>query len=106
MANQSTTLERTEAATRSNESSAPSLRSSSPEVSDVAELCQQKLSRSPYIALRYLICHFHEGMLTVRGTVPTFYTKQMAYITIRDVPGVERIVDQVEVVASDYTSDA
>ena len=65
--------------------------------SDVAELCQQNLSRSPYLALRYLDCHVYEGILTLSGTVPTYHTKQMAYVALRDVPGVKSIVDHIEV---------
>ena len=76
-------------------------RNSPPATCVVAEECQQMLSRSPYTALRGLVCQFHEGALTLRGTVPTYHTKQMAYATLRNVPGVVRFVDCIEVAQAD-----
>jgi len=66
-------------------------------VDAVAALCQQKLNASHYADLRQVVCHFHEGMLTMRGTVSTYYMKQLAYAAVRDVPGAESIVDRIEV---------
>jgi osmotically-inducible protein OsmY len=66
--------------------------------SDPANLAQAKLKASPYLALRTLTCDSHEGVLAVRGQVPTFFLKQMAQSAVRDVPGVEEINNQVLVV--------
>ncbi len=65
--------------------------------SDPAELAQAKLTASPYLALRTLTCDSHEGVLAIRGRVPTFYLKQMAQTAVRDVPGVEEINNQIQV---------
>ena len=106
MASQPSTPQRIGAPSLPTAPSLPSLKRDPLEVLSVAEQCQRKLAKSPYIALRYLVCRFHEGLLTLRGTVPTYHTKQMAYVTVRDVPGVERVVDRIEVVYGGFRSDA
>jgi len=60
-------------------------------------------------------CHFRgrvdgfqfehqEGILTVRGRVPTFYLKQLLQTVLKRVDGVERINNQVDVVCCDGLS--
>jgi osmotically-inducible protein OsmY len=66
--------------------------------SNAAELAQAKLASSPYWSLRALSCDDHEGVLALRGQVPTYYLKQLAQTVVRDVPGVEVINNQVLVV--------
>jgi len=39
-------------------------------------------------------------VLTVRGCVSTFHERQMAWITLCDLAGIEEFVDRVEVVES------
>jgi hypothetical protein len=65
---------------------------------NAAELAQAKLANSPYLPLRNLRCDDHEGVLAVRGQVPTYYLKQLAQTVVRDIPGVEVINNQVLVV--------
>lgn len=71
-----------------------------PRPADLCRLCQQKLRKSSYPSVRQVVCQLHEGLLTLRGTVPTYYEKQMAGVTIGNVPGVERFLNRIEV-ASD-----
>lgn len=59
---------------------------------------QTLLSQSPYLPLRLLRCDFHEGVLAVRGRVPTFYLKQLAQTVVSRVPGVEQVANRVEVI--------
>lgn len=56
------------------------------------------LQGSRYLPLRDLHCDFHEGVLTIRGKVPTFYLKQLAQTVVRSVVHVEEINNHVEVV--------
>ncbi len=63
-----------------------------------ADLAQSKLAVSPYLPLRTLTCDSHEGVLALRGQVDTYYLKQMAQTLVRDVPGVEEVNNQVQVV--------
>lgn len=41
-----------------------------------------------------------DSVLTVRGSVPSFYLKQLLQTTLRGVEGVSRVDNQVEVVCS------
>lgn len=63
----------------------------------IADLATRRLQQSPHRALHTLTCHYHEGMLTLRGRLPTFYTKQVAFAEVLKVDGVEMIVDRIEV---------
>ena len=40
-----------------------------------------------------------DGVLVVRGTVPSFYLKQILQNTLKDLPGVRRIENRVVVVS-------
>lgn len=44
-------------------------------------------------------CCFRERCLCLAGTVPSFYLKQLAQETLRDMPGVERIENRIAVVS-------
>ena len=55
-------------------------------------LCRKQLRESPYAALRELECDFRDGVLTLRGVVPTFHTKQVAYAMLLQVNGVYELV--------------
>lgn len=63
----------------------------------VARRAQERLHGSSFVAVRGLTCDVHEGMLTLRGRLPNFYTKQMALSLLTDLEGVEEITDRVEV---------
>lgn len=56
------------------------------------------LAASPYLPLRTLTCYVHEGVLTLRGRVPTFYCKQLAQSLVSALEGVEEVNNQLEVV--------
>ncbi len=71
-----------------------SLQSNSSRIVDEAH---RRLIESPYFALRNLRCDYREGVLTVRGRVPTFYARQVALQTLRKVDAVEQLVDRIEV---------
>jgi len=66
----------------------------------IVQRARLRLLLSPYPALRRLDCYYHEGVLTVRGCVSTFHERQMAWITLCDLAGIEEFVDRVEVVES------
>jgi hypothetical protein len=52
---------------------------------------------SPYLAIRFLNCQFHQGVLTITGVLPSFYLKQIAQKAVSGIDGVERIEDLVQV---------
>jgi len=65
---------------------------------DVAVAAEQRLRQSWYQPLWTITCHYHEGMVFLRGRVNSYYLKQLAQETIRNVAGVEQIVNEIEVV--------
>ena len=64
---------------------------------DVAEAAGQRLKESGYHELWTITCHYHEGMVFLRGRVNSYYQKQLAQETIRNVAGVEQIFNEIEV---------
>ena len=60
---------------------------------------RRRLETSMYVALRSIEVCLEEGNLYLRGTVPTFYTKQVMLSLAEDLStaGVVRIVDETRV---------
>jgi osmotically-inducible protein OsmY len=49
--------------------------------------------------LHLISCEFHEGVLTLRGRVSTFYLKQVAQEMIRRLDGAGEVNNRLEVAA-------
>jgi hypothetical protein len=49
---------------------------------------------------REIECGYCQGVLTLRGCVPSFYLKQVLQSILKDVPGVRRIDNRVDVVSA------
>ncbi len=64
----------------------------------VAQAARDCLAGSSYPALRELRCSFHEGVLTLRGRVPSYHLRQVAWKLVGELPGVDEFVDRLEVV--------
>jgi hypothetical protein len=62
------------------------------------ELAQRRLQGSPYLALRELGCAYHDGVLTLWGSLPSHYLKQVAQTMVGDVAGVTTLVNTIAVV--------
>ena len=58
---------------------------------------ESRLRQSSYREVRCVTCEFHEGVLTLRGRVPTFYLKQVAQSLVLRMEGAEEINNRVEV---------
>jgi hypothetical protein len=54
----------------------------------VGERAEHRLRSSPYLALRVIGCANHEGSVTLRGCVPTYYLKQLAQEIVSGTEGV------------------
>lgn len=67
---------------------------------DAAALAAKILYASEFLALRAVRCEFANGCLTLRGVVASFHLKQVAQTLVRDLPGVARIVNRLEVVGA------
>ncbi len=55
------------------------------------------LERNPYVPHRTLRFEAAEGRVTLRGSVGTYFQKQMAQEAIRHVAGVQEIANELEV---------
>jgi hypothetical protein len=65
----------------------------------IADLARQRLGGTSYQFLRFVDCCFQNGVLTLRGRVPSFYLKQMAQSLLANIEGVDRIDNRVDVVS-------
>jgi hypothetical protein len=63
----------------------------------VIDVAKSKLQSLPFSQLRKIDCDFHEGVLTLRGKVSTFFLRQMAFAAVRSLDGVEVVTDRIEV---------
>ena len=61
-------------------------------------MAERRPRESSYAAVRNVCCEHHEGVLILRGCVPTYYLKQIAQTLVREVKGVDQIVNRLEVV--------
>ena len=67
---------------------------------DLAEWAETRLRSNSYLALKNISCAFDEGVLTLRGCVPSYYLKQIAQETLASLEGLAQIDNQIDVVAS------
>jgi osmotically-inducible protein OsmY len=63
----------------------------------IMEAATQRLRTSPYLPLRIVRCECKHGVLTLAGRVPSFYHRQVAQASVRDLAGLLRIDDQLVV---------
>jgi osmotically-inducible protein OsmY len=57
-----------------------------------------RLEQSSYRELRGVSCEFHEGVLTLRGRVSSYYLKQVAQTLIRGLDGISQVNNRLSVV--------
>lgn len=69
-------------------------------LSGVGESAQVRLLKSPYFALREICCAYQDGIVTLRGILPSYYLKQLAQALVGDVEGVTAIVNEIEVASA------
>ncbi|HVC92303.1 MAG TPA: BON domain-containing protein [Pirellulales bacterium] len=56
------------------------------------------LRHSPYLPLRGIRCELRDGVLTLRGQVPTYFLKQLAQTMAMTVPGIDHVANRIDVV--------
>jgi osmotically-inducible protein OsmY len=66
---------------------------------NLAEWAESRLRSNPYLALKNISCRFHDGVLVLQGCLPSYYLKQVAQEVVAPLTGVERIENQIEVIA-------
>ena len=55
------------------------------------------IQQNPHLLGRRVRIETHDGRVTLKGKVRTFYQKQMAQETLRNMAGVDRIENHLEV---------
>lgn len=65
---------------------------------DLAMLAEKQLHDNAYHVLKNIHCSVEGGALVLRGSLPSFYLKQMAQETVVTLPGVAEIVNLIQVV--------
>jgi osmotically-inducible protein OsmY len=63
-----------------------------------ADLAERCLRSNSYLALKNISCDWLDGVLVLRGCLPTYYLKQIAQEAVAPLEGVERIDNQIQVV--------
>jgi len=63
----------------------------------VVKAADNRLRRSPYPRVARVSCEYDRGVLLLRGRVSSYYQKQLAQETLRDLEGVVEIVNEIEV---------
>jgi osmotically-inducible protein OsmY len=64
------------------------------------EAARDCLQRSPNCPIRSVSCECRQGVLFLRGPLPTFYLKQLAQEAVARVKGVSQVVNETVVEAS------
>jgi osmotically-inducible protein OsmY len=63
----------------------------------ILENAGRQLRHSSYPQLRKITCEFHEGVLTLRGIVSSFFIKQLAHRAVADVSGIDMVANRLDV---------
>ncbi len=77
--------------------SATTVRNSPVRFPKVAEAANERLRNSPYRSVREVLCECDQGILFLKGQVPSFYHKQVAQEAVAKVRGVEEVINEIEV---------
>ena len=63
----------------------------------IAAEAERILYESGYGDLRRLRCDCHDGVISIRGRLPSFFLKQMAQTLVLKLSGVRRVNNQIKV---------
>jgi osmotically-inducible protein OsmY len=65
---------------------------------DIATIAEARLGASSHPELRRIQCKSEEGSLFLDGRLSSYFQKQLAQEIVPKIDGVERIVNQIEVI--------
>lgn len=63
----------------------------------IVEMAAERLRAKDYRFSRCVTCEYREGVLILRGSVPTYYLKQLAQTAVDGTPGVLQIDNRIDV---------
>ena len=55
------------------------------------------IRKSPHLAGHQVFCQEERGVIVLHGQVRSFFQKQMAQESLRNVDGVEKVINELEV---------
>ncbi len=90
-------------ATRASDAKASHIIVAARRVADDEEIIQatlRNLRALGYDGLQSITCEHHEGMLVLRGCVPSYFMKQLAQTVASKISGVKIVVNSVSVETS------
>jgi hypothetical protein len=58
---------------------------------------RDRLQRSPYWSLRLVSFDCQQGVVSLRGRLPSYYHKQLAQEAVRGIADVLQVVNKIEV---------
>ena len=64
----------------------------------IREQAQRRLQERVLCATRRISCEYNDGVILLRGRLTSFYQKQLAQEALRNLDGVKRIVNDIEVI--------
>jgi osmotically-inducible protein OsmY len=64
---------------------------------EITQAMLRKVKALGYAGLQPLTCEHHEGMLVLRGQVPSYFMKQLAQELASKIPGVKLVVNSLSV---------
>ncbi|MCC6127061.1 MAG: BON domain-containing protein [Pirellulales bacterium] len=64
---------------------------------EISAAAKRRIVHEPHLAAQRIWCEFDGARLVLRGQVPSYYCKQLAQEAVADLEGVERIVNEIEV---------
>jgi osmotically-inducible protein OsmY len=67
------------------------------EISSAEAHAEARLRQAPYLELRQVTCTCRAGVLHLRGTVSSYYLRQVAQALVQGLDGVEAIDNQLDV---------
>ena len=76
----------------------PPVSSQGPFDQSVLSDARRRIHKSAYLPLRTLSCDYLQGVLVIRGEVPTYYLRQLAQTVVSTIEGVREIKNLVHVV--------
>lgn len=67
------------------------------EMQNLIHDAHRQLRKSPYHNVRDLTCDTQAGKLVLRGSVSSYFEKQLAQEAVKQVDGVTELINEVEV---------
>ena len=56
-----------------------------------------RLLDDPHLTVQRIWCEYDGQRLVLRGQVPSFYHKQLAQVAVAGLEGVDRVINEIEV---------